>query len=146
MGKPPKMVRAIRRETHIREERVATRTVRTTCNLALEGVVSKQRDPNHRPGRVDFRPKTKTKFVELFAVVGADPEFGTARSLRLARLMDPGALVPCGWVASGLSERGGRRIRAALDTGRPILAEVEFGGFTSAGEPRHPVIKRWHAG
>lgn len=100
--------------------------------------------PPKRPRAI--RRKTGGALVELFAVIGTDPQCGTARLLQLARLTDPGKLIPCGWAGSGLNESGGRKIRVALDTGRPIIAEVEFRGFTSAGEPRRPVIRRWHAG
>jgi bifunctional non-homologous end joining protein LigD len=148
MGKAPETARALRRRA---EERGAFGSVEMACRLGLGATASHGRGPASVAGRADSwrKPKSgkpKLSLVELFAVIGADPECGAARSLRLARLNAPGELVSCGWVASGLSEREGRKIRAALDTGRPVLAEVKFHGFTPTGEPRHPVIKAWHAG
>jgi hypothetical protein len=47
--------------------------------------------------------------------------------------------MPCGSAGSGLSEADVRRIRAVLDMGLPVIAEVEYRGLTPAGELRHPV-------
>ncbi|SDR63531.1 bifunctional non-homologous end joining protein LigD [Rhizobiales bacterium GAS113] len=116
------------------------------CDMGLEGIVSKRRGSPYRSGKTDAWHKSRCTQVENFAVIGADPPArAPVRSLRLARLV-AGALVPCGWAGSGLSERVGRELRAALDAGRPVVAEIEYRGITPAGELRHPVVKAWRAG
>ena len=42
---------------------------------------------------------------------------------------------------SDFSEADVRRIRIALDMGRPVLAEIEYRGVNPAGEIRYPVIR-----
>jgi bifunctional non-homologous end joining protein LigD len=115
---------------------------RTAAKLGLEGIVSKRRGSPYISGRSTTWRKTKCTITEQFAVLGFDPR---RRSLRLARLSEDD-LVPCGLAGSGLSETNVRRIRIALDMGRPVLAEIEYRGLTPAGELRHPVIRRWYAG
>ena len=108
--------------------------------------MSKRRSSPYRSGKTDAWRKVKCTTTEHFAVIGADPLRGPVRSLKLATLKQPGELVPCGSAGSGLSEKDGRDIRAAVDAGRPVVAEIEYRGFTPAGELRHPVVRRWHAG
>jgi bifunctional non-homologous end joining protein LigD len=113
--------------------------------MGLEGIVSKRRGSIYRSGRnADWR-KTKCTETEFFAVIGAKPSRGSVRSLNVARLKD-GKLMPCGWVGSGLSEAGGIKVRAAIDAGGALIAEVEHRGFTPAGELRHPVLRGWQEG
>jgi bifunctional non-homologous end joining protein LigD len=115
---------------------------RAAAKMGLEGIVSKRRGSRYISGRSDSWRKTKCTITEHFAVLGFDPR---RRSLRLARLSESG-LLPCGSAGSGLSDADVRRIRAALDMGRPVIAEVDYRGLTPAGELRHPVIRGWHAG
>jgi len=80
-------------------------------------------------------------------VIGFDPRGRTGvASLRLARLGQAGELVPCGSVGSGIGEVASRELRAALDAGSPVVAEVEHRGVTPAGELRHRMFKGWHEG
>ena len=44
-----------------------------------------------------------------------------------------------------MSERDALGIRASLKVGAPVVVEIEYRGFTPAGELRHAVIKGWHA-
>jgi bifunctional non-homologous end joining protein LigD len=113
--------------------------------MGLEGIVSKRRDSRYRSGRALSWIKTKCTLTEHFAVIGAEPTRGPVSSLKLARLVE-GKLVPCGSAGSGISEQDGRRIRAALDDGGVIVAEVEYRELTSVGELRHPVVRDWHQG
>jgi bifunctional non-homologous end joining protein LigD len=113
--------------------------------MGLEGIVSKRRDSRYRSGRALSWIKTKCMLTEHFAVIGAEPTRGPVRSLRLARLVE-GRLVPCGSAGAGLSEQDGKRIRAVLDAGGVIVAEVEYGELTTLGELRHPVVRDWHQG
>ncbi len=113
--------------------------------MGLEGIVSKRRDSRYRSGRALSWIKTKCMLTEHFAVIGTEPTRGPVRSLRLARLVE-GRLVPCGSAGAGLSEQDGKRIRAVLDAGGVIVAEVEYGELTTLGELRHPVVRDWHQG
>jgi bifunctional non-homologous end joining protein LigD len=69
----------------------------------------------------------------------------SVRALHLAHLVD-GELKPCGSVGSRITEVSGQAIRAALHSGAPVVVEVEFRGWTPAGEVRHAVVKGWHGG
>jgi bifunctional non-homologous end joining protein LigD len=120
--------------------------LRGACEMGLEGIVSKRRSSPYRSGKFDSWRKAKCTTTEHFAVIGAAPARGEVRSLRLARLDESGELVPCGWAGSGLSVSDGRELRAALDAGRPVIAEIEHRGSTPAGELRHPVVRGWHGG
>jgi bifunctional non-homologous end joining protein LigD len=64
------------------------------------------------------------------------------RALRVAALKE-GQPVPAGRVGAGLTEKGCKEIRVALDAGEPIVVDVEFRGWTPAGELRHAVFKGW---
>ena len=79
-------------------------------------------------------------------MIGFDPEGSRGvASLKLARLTG-GALKPCGSVGSGLTGAVSRELRNALNAGTHIVVDVEFRGWTPAGEFRHPVCKGWHKG
>jgi bifunctional non-homologous end joining protein LigD len=111
--------------------------------FGLEGIVSKRRGTTYRSGKVDFWRKTKCTLSAEFAVIGFEAwGRSSLRSLRLARLVD-GELVSCGSAGSGLSQATAREIRAALDAGKATVVDLEYRGFTPAGELRHPVIKGW---
>jgi bifunctional non-homologous end joining protein LigD len=113
--------------------------------MGLEGIVSKRRDSRYRSGRALSWIKVKCVVTEHFAVIGTEPTRGPVRSLKLARLVE-GKLVPCGSAGSGISEQDGKRIRAVLDAGGVIVAEVEYRELTSTGELRDPVVRDWHQG
>jgi hypothetical protein len=40
----------------------------------------------------------------------------------------------------------GRQVRVALDARQAVIVTVEYGGFTPAGELRHPVIGAGYRG
>jgi bifunctional non-homologous end joining protein LigD len=113
--------------------------------MGLEGIVSKRRGSAYRSGRDPNWRKTKCTVLDFFAIIGARPARGSARSLKVARLLD-GILTPCGSVGSGLTEAEGTKIRAAMDAKRALIADVEYRGFTPAGELRHPVLRGWREG
>ena len=112
--------------------------------MGLEGIVAKRRDAPYRSGYVDAWRKIKCTLTESFAVIGFDPagSRGVA-SLKLARLQD-GDLLPCGSVGSGISAEASRKLREVIEAGAHVVADVEFRGWTPAGELRHPVFKGWH--
>ena len=49
-------------------------------------------------------------------------------------------------IGAGLTDKACEQVRAALDAGKPIVVDVEFRGWTPAGELRHAVFKGWHGG
>ena len=120
---------------------------RHACAMGLEGIVAKRRDRPYRSGPCEDWIKVKCTRVEQFAVIGFDPagRRGVA-SLHLARLDERGQLRACGSVGSGIGEASSRALIEALDERQPVVIDVEFRGWTPAGELRHPVFKAWHAG
>jgi bifunctional non-homologous end joining protein LigD len=118
--------------------------LRAACDMGLEGIVAKRRDCPYRSGRSETWLKVKCTTTEPFAVIGFDAVgSGGVRSLRVARLSD-GELTPAGWVGSGLTEAAARELRRILDAGEHVVVDVEYRGFSPAGELRHPVFKRYH--
>jgi bifunctional non-homologous end joining protein LigD len=113
--------------------------------MGLEGIVSKRRGSPYRSGRNPNWRKTKCTLLDFFAIIGAEPTRGSVRSLKVAHLRN-GILTPCGSVGSGLTEAEGTKLRAAMDAKRALIAEVEYRGFTPAGELRHPVLRGWREG
>lgn len=114
------------------------------CAMGLEGIVAKRRDAPYRSGPSETWIKVKCTKVDSFAVVGFDPEGrrGVA-ALKLARLVD-GDLRPCGYVGSGIGATDRKALRGLLDVGAHLVADVEYRGFSPAGELRHPVFKGFH--
>jgi bifunctional non-homologous end joining protein LigD len=53
---------------------------------------------------------------------------------------------PCGWVGSRLAGEACSAIGAALDEVRHVAVDVEYRGWTPAGDLRHAVFKGWHEG
>jgi bifunctional non-homologous end joining protein LigD len=119
--------------------------LKAACDMGLEGIVAKQRDAPYRSGYVESWIKVKCTKTESFAVIGYEAVRGGVRSLRVAHLVD-GALVPAGSVGSGLTHETARALWVALEAGRPVVIDVEFRGWTPAGELRHAVVKGWHGG
>jgi bifunctional non-homologous end joining protein LigD len=114
------------------------------CRLGMEGVVAKRKDAPYKSGYVGTWLKVKCTQVESFAVIGCQRTGRSGiRALQVATLKE-GQLVPAGWVGAGLTEKGCKEIRAALDAGKPIVVDVEFRGWTPVGELRHAVFKGWH--
>jgi bifunctional non-homologous end joining protein LigD len=120
--------------------------LRHACEFGLEGIVAKRKDAPYRSGYVDTWLKVKCTTKESFAVVGCEKVGRSGlRTLQVATLKD-GKLVPAGWVGTGLTGPVCKEIRAALDAGEPVVIDVEFRGWTPAGELRHAVFKGWHGG
>ena len=115
---------------------------RHACAMGLEGIVAKRRDRPYRSGPCEDWIKIKCTRVEQFAVIGFDPAGRRGvSSLHLARLDERGQLRACGSVGSGIGEASSRALREALDARQPVVVDVEFRGWTPAGELRHPVFR-----
>jgi bifunctional non-homologous end joining protein LigD len=120
--------------------------LRHACELGIEGIVAKRKDAPYRSGYVDTWLKVKCTHIEAFAVIGCERVGRSGlRALQVATLKE-GVLVPAGWFGAGLSDKACREVRAALDDGKPVVVDVEFRGWTPAGELRHAVVKGWHEG
>jgi bifunctional non-homologous end joining protein LigD len=120
--------------------------LKAACDMGLEGIVAKRRDAPYGSGYVDSWRKVKCTTTEAFAVTGYDPAGRKGvRALKVSTLRGE-ELVPCGWVGSGLAGDTCQAIRSALDAGQHVVIDVEFRGWTPAGELRHAVFKGWHEG
>jgi len=133
------------------------------CRLHLEGIVSKRRDLPYRAGRHDGWVKTKCTRRQEFVIGGfTDPEGSRAGlGALLLGYYDKGALVCCGKVGTGFTQKQARELRAALDRlERPacpftppparaiarnahwvkpeLVCEVMFTEWTGDGSIRHP--------
>jgi bifunctional non-homologous end joining protein LigD len=133
------------------------------CRLKLEGIVSKRRDLPYRAGRHDGWVKTKCAQRQEFVIGGfTDPEGSRAGlGALLLGYYDNGALVCCGKVGTGFTQKGARDLRATLDrlerTACPftppparaiarkahwvrpdLVCEVRFTEWTGDGSIRHP--------
>lgn len=53
---------------------------------------------------------------------------------------------PCGWAGSRLADEALSAISAALDEVRHVVVDVEYRGWTPAGDLRHAVFKGRHEG
>jgi bifunctional non-homologous end joining protein LigD len=114
--------------------------------LGMEGIVAKRKDAPYRSGYVDTWLKVKCTKTEPFAVIGCETVGRSGlRALQVATLKD-GELMPAGWVGAGLAEKACKEVRTALDAGKPVVIDVEFRGWTPAGELRHAVFEGWHEG
>ena len=129
------------------------------CAHGLEGIVSKRRDAPYRSGRRDEWRKTKCVMSDTFFVVGYEKTDGALASLRLA-FYESGTLRSAGGVGSGLTRASAadleRRLKKFVIAKPPIAGlagrgvtwtqpkvrvEVEFRGWTSDGQLRHPSFK-----
>lgn len=139
-------------------------TLRSACDLALEGVVSKRADAQYTPGRSKTWVKSKCSKRQEFVVVGWTAPGGSRKhfgSLLLGAHDANGRLVYTGRVGTGfdastLRDLGGRLKALARKTcpaDEPptreeqrgarwveprIVVEVEFTEWTGDGRLRHP--------
>ena len=137
------------------------RFLAAACRRGLEGIVSKRRGDPHRPGRTTGWLKSKCVHRQELIIGGfTDPE-GTRAGLGalLVGYREGGALRFGGKVGTGFTQAGALALRKKLDslesdrcpfTPRPsglgkrarwvrpeLVAEIEFGEWTSDGKVRH---------
>lgn len=139
MARPPRKTREIKRTSGQALE------MKAACDIGREENVAERQDTPYQSGDVEIRIKVKFTETESFAVIGYEAVRGGIQSLRVAHLVD-GVLKPAGLVGSGLTHETARELWTALERGKPIMVDVEFGGWTPAGELRHAVFKGWHQG
>jgi bifunctional non-homologous end joining protein LigD len=138
--------------------------LRKACQLALEGVISKQANGAYRPGRGRDWLKTKCLQSQEFVIGGFTEPSGSREglgSLLLGVHDEGGALIYAGRVGTGFTDESLRQLRAGLSAleqksspfpnpprgaiprrvhwVKPnLVAEVEFIGWTNDGRLRHP--------
>ena len=131
------------------------------CARGLEGIIAKNVNAPYRSGRRGDWLKIKCVNSDSFAIVGYEPSEvgfgGIGRLLLAARRGDE--FVYVGGVGTGLNERTGKALRAAMDklrTDNPaiklkrkgaifvepkLIAEIEYRAWTGDGKLRHASYK-----
>lgn len=113
--------------------------------LKLEGLVAKRTDSPYESGRRSQWVKIKPTQTASFIVTGTTPGSGTRQetfgALCLAVVDENGALVNCGEVGSGFTQRDLREVLTALLDGGDLIIEVEFQEYTVDGSLRFPVFR-----
>lgn len=149
----------IRYSDHV--EATGTTVFQHACEMALEGVVSKQADQPYRSGRGGAWLKSKCVARQEFVIIGFTHPKAGARGIGALLLgyHDDGEMIYAGRVGSGFSNRISLQLRAQLEKlatekaaaevpaaarrgalwVRPELTcEVEFLSWTPDGMLRHP--------
>jgi bifunctional non-homologous end joining protein LigD len=135
---------------------------RHACKLNLEGIIAKDREAPHTPGREGTWRKIKCVQSDSFRIIGYEPSSspGAIASLLLAQ-DDNGTLTYVGGVGTGLKERDHRTIKAQVDkqkivkpltpvntsrknlvfTKATLYAEIAYRGWTADRKLRHASFK-----
>lgn len=114
-------------------------------NLGMEGVIAKRRISRYEPGQ---RSPHWVKFKHLHRIscllAGYTPGNGSRAhfgALTLALVDEKGQVVPVGRCGSGFTERETHVLKARLDAGELLIAEIETVNYTSGGTLRFPVFR-----
>lgn len=131
------------------------------CEMALEGVVSKQADQPYRSGRGGAWLKSKCVARQEFVIIGFTHPKAGSRGIGALLLgyHDDGGVVYAGRVGTGFADRASRELRAKLERLKTptaaakvppaarrgvfwvkpeLMGEVEFLAWTPDGLLRHP--------
>lgn len=117
-----------------------------TAELGMEGVIAKRLDSRYQPGK---RSADWIKFKHLHRITcliaGYDPGQGSRSHLGalLLALYDTatGDVVSVGRCGSGFTERQTHELKARLDAGELLMAEIETLNVTSHRTLRFPVFR-----
>jgi bifunctional non-homologous end joining protein LigD len=109
-----------------------------------EGVIAKRVASRYRAGRSPDWLKFKATHRVTCIAYGYDPGTGSRKdfgAVLLALITDEQTTVKIGRAGSGFTESTIATVKASLDTGTPVVVEIECLGLTSGGQLRQPVFK-----
>lgn len=116
-----------------------------TRELGLEGVIAKRKNGGYTFNK---RSRNWVKFKNTHRIsclvagytpgTGHRSDFG---AMHLALIDEAQNVVPVGTVGTGFSEYEIRELKARIDGGEVLVAEIEFLNATSGGKLRFPVYK-----
>ncbi len=120
--------------------------VAATKKLGLEGVILKDPSSRYTPG-VRSRAWVKIKNVQSVTCVATGYETGTGArahfgAMNLA-MIDGSTIVEVGRVGTGFTEKQILALKRELDSGRPVVVEIECLNRTGGNQLRFPVYKGW---
>lgn len=115
----------------------------SVCKLGLEGLVAKRLNSPYMEG-VRSDSWIKFKAMRSLTAIGVGYELGQGQrshfgALKLALVSDDGP-IPIGKVGSGFTHKQTWELRDQIDSGQPVLVEINALNRTLGGELRFPVF------
>lgn len=104
----------------------------------IEGLIAKREDSAYRGGRHHSWIKIKPTKRLSALVAGID---GQKDALLLRLLDETGQLIDIGRVGSGISGKQMREVVIALESGHPVIVDIDYMSISPQGQLRMPVFK-----